>query len=85
MTLVVNLQPGDVVSVFGPDGPIAATYVAQTRHPLWPRLQLVVWRMADGGWSHEALSPAQDVGDVQPSTVAHRTQRLRAALFGASR
>lgn len=73
---VSELTPGDTIKAFAG---LQATYVAQTEHPIWPWLRLVVWRMPDGSWSHDALSPQQDVGEPQPSD---REANLKAALLG---
>lgn len=80
---VVDLIPGDEVTIFGGS---SAVFVARTDHPIWPNLQLVVWRLPKGHpigeWSHDALSPVQEVGDVTRSTPDERQARLRAALLG---
>lgn len=76
---VDQLLPGDVVTNAG----TSATYIAQTDHPIWPRLRLVVWRMADGSWSHDALDPHQDVGTVARTTPEERMRALRGALLGS--
>lgn len=79
MTAVIHLVPGNVVR--DPQG-AEHTYVAQTPHPLYRSLQLVIWPLADGTWSFDALSPMRDVGQVLPFTPATLTERLRAALLG---
>lgn len=86
---VMDLQPGDLVTLPGPHGLISSTFVAQTAHPIWPHLRLVVWRTdpelrLPGDWSHDALDPRQVVGTVTPSTSAERAERLRAALLGGA-
>lgn len=80
---VMELHPGDLVN----QGHVQSTFVAQTVHPLWPHLRLVVWRVPEslglpGNWSHDALDPRQVVGTVVPATPYERTERLRAALLG---
>lgn len=75
---VCDLVPGDLVAI--PTGD-SAVYVAQTPHPLWPGLHLVIWRMPDGTWSHDALDARQVVGQVQESTLVERIGRLRWALL----
>lgn len=80
MTNVEELVPGMKVNLAGDQ----ATFVARTTHPLWPSLQLVVWRMRDGGWSHDALDARQDVGTVVPSTAYERDMNLREALLGGA-
>jgi hypothetical protein len=76
---VMDLSPGDLVTSFRR----SACYIQSCAHPLFDRpLQLVIWRLDDGSWSHDALSPEQVVGQVRPATLAERQERLRRALFG---
>ena len=87
MTRVSDLIPGDVFDASRPGPgltavPATAVYVAQSRHPLWPKLQLVIWRMSDDAWSFDALSPIQDVGQPLTSDPFDRINNLRAALLG---
>ena len=85
MTTVVELLPGQIVD--GPAGnPVeSATFVAQTEHPIWPHLRLVVWKLhRNDSWSHDALDPRQDVGTARPSTEAERHAALRRALLHQS-
>lgn len=85
MTTVAELLPGQIVD--GPAGnPVeAATFVAQTEHPIWPQLRLVVWKLhRDDSWSHDALDPQQDVGQARPSTAIGRLYNLRRALLHPS-
>lgn len=85
MTTVAGLLPGDTIEM--PMGG-SATFVARTDHPLWPGLQLVVWRMPSGSpvgdWSHDALDARQDVGIPIAATPDEREARLRDALLGGS-
>lgn len=83
MTTVAELIPGDLVT--DDLGSFSATFVARTQHPIWPHLQLVVWRLEDTAWSHDALSSRQHVGVVSVSTDAERQARLRTALLGGAR
>lgn len=76
MTTVQNLVPGDLVENSG----ASALFVAQTEHPIWPSLQLVIWRMPDGSWSHDALDARQDVGQIAADQVGN-VERLRKALL----
>jgi len=80
MTTVTNLISGDLVTAFGE----SATFVAQTQHPIWPWLQLVIWKLADGTWSHDALDARQQVGPAQPAGPLTREARLRRALLGGT-
>lgn len=80
MSTVADLIAGDVVRL----GDDSATFVARTRHPLWPNLELVVWRMADGSWSHDALHIGQHVGEAQPSDTFARIAELRRVLLGGA-
>ncbi len=78
---VRELRPGDTVSVTNLRE-ITAIHVATVDpHPLYRHLALVVWRMSDGTWSHDALDLDQVVGDVdRPRTNTETADRLRAAL-----
>lgn len=82
MTAVRELRPGDKVTLPAPEGPCSAVFVAETAHPLYFGLRLVIWRLDSGEWSHDALSPRQDVGAATPSSADERAGRLRAALLG---
>lgn len=83
MSIVIELRPGDVIQQAG----VTATYISQVVHPLWPDLQLVTWFMSPaldgpyGPWSFDALSPAQEIGFVVPSTEEVREARLRKILL----
>jgi hypothetical protein len=77
MSRVDELIPGDLVTV--PAVNMSATFVARTTHPIWPNLQLVIWRLDNGSWSHDALDARQEVGDVSPANDIDRKARLRAA------
>ena len=81
MSTVADLTPGDVVVLDGGD---SATFVARTRHPLYPHLELVVWRLADGSWSHDALHISQYVGKVQPADIFARKAQLQRVLLGGA-
>lgn len=82
MNVSVNgLQPGDIVSMAG----LSATFVQQAEHPIWPGLQLVIWRLPDGSWSHDALDPRQVVGERVEQSDEQRHESLRLALLGAAR
>lgn len=83
MTVVAELIPGQIVD--GPAGTEleSATFVAQTEHPIWPSLRLVVWRLhRDDSWSHDALDARQDVGTARASSAEERHVNLRLALLG---
>jgi len=77
---VVHLQPGDLVT----NGGMSAVFIARTVHPVWPVLQLIVWRLDDGTASFDALRSDQEVGEVAPATSAERYDRLVEAVRGAS-
>jgi hypothetical protein len=67
MTTVSELMPGDIVQDEGlaaVGGPTRACFVAQTTHPVWRSLQLVIWRLEGGRWSHDALDARQEIGWV---------------------
>lgn len=80
MARVSDLTPGDEVMLLGR----SAVFVAQTEHPIWPGLRLVVWKLDDGSWSHDALDARQEVGDTRPSTADDRMTKLRYALLGSA-
>lgn len=71
---VVQLLPGQIF-----DG---NTYVGQFPHPLYPQLQCVVWRKRDGGWSHDALSPAQEIGEPDQIRSLDLRGNLQKVLLG---
>lgn len=78
---VSQLIPGDVIHSFGRN----ALYISQTNHPIFPGFRLVIWKLDNGSWSHDALDSQQVVGErVQEASAEVRQQRLRAALLGAS-
>ena len=74
---VVDLVPGDRVENAG----MTAVFVARTEHPLYPYLQLVIWRLQDGTWSHDALDEREWIGRVLAGE--DRAANLRASLLGA--
>jgi len=76
---VMQLVPGDLVT----SGRKTATFVTRTIHPDDPRLMLVVWQLSDASWSFDKLHPDQQVGQITPSTIRQRTNRLRVALTGS--
>jgi hypothetical protein len=77
---VADLMPGNIVSI---EGIGSATFVAHTEHPLWPHLRLVIWKLDDGTWSHDALDARQEVGTVNPwDEPTERIDNLRRALLG---
>lgn len=80
MSAVGDLLPGDLVTLSVTD--LSAVFIARTEHPLWPHLQLVIWKMSDGSWSHDALFAQQEIGTIAPSTSDERKARLRRALWG---
>jgi hypothetical protein len=77
MAPVNQLTPGDIVTL---SGFAPATFITRTTHPLWPHLELVIWRDPNGEWHHDALMATQEVGHVQPATPDDRRRALRAAL-----
>ena len=81
---VMDLYPGDKVRLGNQEGIFIASV---SPHPLYPNLWMVIWRMVGGSlhhrWSHDALNPLQDVGEiVEPRTAECREARLRFALHG---
>jgi hypothetical protein len=79
---VEDLMPGERITLPGPFEGMSSTFVARTQHPLWPSLQLVIWKMDDGTWSLDALDARQEIGDTAPSTEVERMNNLRTALLG---
>lgn len=82
---VIDLQPGDRVT--DESHTESATFLTQSRHPLYPTLQLVVWWLhSDARWSFDALSPVQYVGELDTpyGTFTHdqRQENLRTILHG---
>jgi hypothetical protein len=83
---VIDLQPGDRVT--DESETEYATFLVQSKHPIYPGLQLVVWWLStDARWSFDALSPIQFVGhldnkDGKAFTHAERQANLRAILHG---
>lgn len=82
---VNELKPGDIVSL--PIGGELATFVAQTTHPVYEGLQLVIWRMGtrfgeQGRWSHDALDHRQVVGTAWSNSEEERRVSLVWALKG---
>lgn len=77
MAPVNQLTPGDIVTL---SGFVPCTFITRTTHPLWPHLELVIWRDADGTWHHDALMATQEVGHVHLATPDDRRRALRAAL-----
>jgi hypothetical protein len=82
MATVSALAPGDLVT----SGLHSAVFITRTVHPDHPTLMLVAWRLGSGlgaDWSFDALRPDQEVGQVAPSAIRERTERLRTALTGS--
>lgn len=79
--MVMDLLPGQRVRLGG----MSAVFIARNIHPLWPALQLVVWKLDDGTWSHDALSGEQDVGEADPSTWLSRQENLKAVFMGVGK
>lgn len=82
---ILELASGDKVAMPGEQ---PATFVALVQpHPLFAPLVMVIWRLPEGHpageWSHDALNPWQEVGDVV-STPDQRQENLRRALLHRS-
>lgn len=76
MTLVKDLQPGDIV-----DHPMrSATFVMAVPHPLYEGFAMVAWRLDDGSVTFDALSPLQDVGVARLQLPGDRLASLRKAV-----
>lgn len=83
MATVAELAPGDLVTLPSPEGVASAVFVARVPHSDYPGLMLVIWKLDDDTWSFDALDPRQYVGELTPSTIRQRTNRLRVALTGS--
>lgn len=84
---VIDLSPGDRVTSLGVDGDVHATFLVQSKHPLYPGLQLVIWWVhEEARWSFDALSPIQQVGVLDSPlgmfTHQQRQDNLRNVLHG---
>lgn len=80
---VINLIPGmQFKNVIG-EG--LHTFIARCNHPFYEGFQLVIWRLADGIISLDALSAMQDVGTPEPSEPGERRHNLQTALHGERR
>lgn len=82
MAKVIDLQPGDRVV----NGGRTAVFIARTRHPAWPALELVIWRLCDETICLDALRIQQEVGKVIPVTSpAEQRDQLLSAICGVGR
>jgi hypothetical protein len=76
-----QLQPGDKTRLVGGQEAILVAIVSP--HPLWPQLWMPIWWVLSNRpyWSHDALSPLQDVGEiVEPRDKQTQQDRLRSVL-----
>lgn len=74
---VIDLRPGDVVT----EGNSKATIIMiAERHPIYPSMCLVIWRLDNGTVSFDALSPLQELGELVPVTADERNSNLLEAL-----
>lgn len=85
MAAVVDLIPGMRVRMANE----SAVFVQSCPHPLYDKLWMVIWRMDEEGepvgrWSHDALSPFQEVGPVDPGDYVARRENLKRALLDRS-
>jgi hypothetical protein len=64
-----DLRPGDAIG--------EAIFIAATPHPIWPSLELVVWKRFDGQIILDALRPDQELGHlITPLDENTRLERL---------
>lgn len=82
---IFELFPGDIVTRHAPEREVKAAFIGRTRHPLWPHLDLVIWRLDDGSWSLDALLARQEVGLIKDTPPEKRNEILRACLIGTAR
>jgi hypothetical protein len=76
---VQDLVGGDVIDIGGRRG----TFIGRSDHPTYRGLQLVVWKLDDGTWSFDALSPVQHVGELVSARGAENVARLRSTVSGS--
>lgn len=85
MSRVRDLIPGDLVTL--PATGDSAVFLCQTKHPIWPHLQLVIWWVNEGMmnaeafWSFDALLADQEIGVIQEANPADRHQQLLKILL----
>lgn len=79
MTTVSELIPGDKIQIMDK---LSAVFISQTTHPIWPHLQLVIWRLSDWSWAHDALDSRQYIGEVDRLDPVQTTERLKEWLLG---
>jgi hypothetical protein len=82
MTKLMSLSPGDQVAIAGFK---ECTFVGHIDpHPLYPHLWMAIWRdNKTGEWYHDALSPMQNIGEVQqPRDNATLIKNLKWTLLG---
>lgn len=77
MVTVRELLPGSKVTLGGR----SAVFISSEPHPIHRGLSLVVWKLDDGTWSLDALSPLQEVGELVPGQNGPvRWSRIRQAF-----
>jgi hypothetical protein len=77
---VADLFPGDTVT----QGGETAVFIAKAPHPAYATLYLVIWKLADGTWSLDALRGEQEVGDVLAAGGDARWHRVQQAFHGGT-
>lgn len=88
-TNVLELRPGDVWLTVDRDHAQPAlrslvhVFVGQKQHPVWPALQLVIWRVSNGETRLEALDCGREYEEIhRPQTEAEAKDILLLALGG---
>jgi hypothetical protein len=77
---VRDLVGGDLISL----GHGSATFIGRSEHPRYPGLALVVWVLADGRPSLDALSYDQVVGELSNERDDGWAARLTDAMAAAA-
>lgn len=75
---IAELRPGDVVTAINERW----CFIGTMPSPLFPGLQMVIWRGPDGQLSLDNLDGRQVVGDAEDVDGEERKRRLQAAIFG---
>lgn len=75
---VYALYPG--VQMKDPMGEVH-TFIAKCPHPYYDGLELVIWRLANGELSFDALRPQQElIGEVIPGSREAWKQNVKVAM-----
>ena len=88
-TNVLELRPGDVLLTVDRDHARPAlrslvhVFIGEKQHPVWPKLQLVIWRVSNGATLLEALECNHEYGEIyRPESDLEAKEILSLALGG---